>query len=257
MDILELIKIKDPGKIKRHPWEIARTAIAIKILKKHLLFPVESLIDIGSGDCFVIQEMLKKKIANKYVAIDTAYQNAAVKDYLNNVVSNSIELNHKINLDIHYSDTSVLILIMDVLEHLKNEGIILSALGSLKKANDKRIVLITVPAFQSLFSSHDISLGHYKRYNSEKLKNLCLNYGLEPIAQGYLFTILLIPRWIAKTLEKYLNKKLHNTVYEWNQSKFITMIFVKILMLDFYINKLLAKFGIKLPGLSCYCLCKI
>ena len=56
----------------------------------------------------------------------------------------------------------------DVLEHIKDDkGIIKKLSNHLKKGG---YILVTVPAFQLLFSKKDVALGHFRRYNLKDLK---------------------------------------------------------------------------------------
>ena len=74
----------------------------------------------------------------------------------------------------------------DVLEHIKDDkGVIKKLSNHLKKDGH---ILVTVPAFQSLFSKKDIALGHFRRYN---LKNLKIVLKFEQ-KKTYLFQFFLI-----------------------------------------------------------------
>ena len=72
-----------------------------------------------------------------------------------------------------------IILAMDVLEHIKEDHAALKEWRNTLKPDG--LLLITVPAFQHLWSSHDIFLGHYKRYNNKSLNDLANSAGLEAV----------------------------------------------------------------------------
>jgi hypothetical protein len=63
-----------------------------------------------------------------------------------------------------------LILMMDVLEHIKDDALVLND-ATLHLA-PRGHVFITVPAFNWLFSAHDRFLGHYRRYSARSLAAL-------------------------------------------------------------------------------------
>jgi len=63
-------------------------------------------------------------------------------------------------------------------------------------------VLITVPAFQKLFSRHDEFLGHYRRYNLQGISSTAEKAGLEILERSYFFSSLLLPRTLTWALEK-------------------------------------------------------
>jgi SAM-dependent methyltransferase len=63
-----------------------------------------------------------------------------------------------------------LILLMDVLEHVSDDFQLLSRL--LAAASPGCYFLLTVPADESLWSEHDESFGHYRRYDADRLKKV-------------------------------------------------------------------------------------
>ena len=70
--------------------------------------------------------------------------------------------------------------------------------------------------------------------------------------KGYYFTSLLLVRW----LESIFNKNKKASIDNWTGSAFKTKIITTVLKLDFGFTNLLHKFGIRVYGLSCYCICK-
>ena len=52
-------------------------------------------------------------------------------------------------------------------------------------------VLVTVPAYQSLFSSHDVQLKHYRRYSLRSLRHALSSAGLRVVESGTFFVSLL------------------------------------------------------------------
>jgi SAM-dependent methyltransferase len=60
-----------------------------------------------------------------------------------------------------------LFLLTDVLEHVPDDFLMLS--GLLAAASPQALFLITVPADMALWSPHDVSFGHYRRYTLPRL----------------------------------------------------------------------------------------
>jgi hypothetical protein len=82
-----------------------------------------------------------------------------------------------------------LILLMDVLEHVDDDvGLMRSALVG---AAEHAYVLITVPAFQRLFSAHDMFLEHKRRYTLRQVEEVVQAAGLEILSARYFFAFLL------------------------------------------------------------------
>lgn len=63
-----------------------------------------------------------------------------------------------------------LFLLMDVLEHVEDDFAALAEL--LSAASPGAYFLVTVPADESLWSEHDESFGHYRRYDRRRLERL-------------------------------------------------------------------------------------
>ncbi len=72
-----------------------------------------------------------------------------------------------------------LLLLMDVLEHLPDDFLFLSELMSMAKPG--AVLLLTVPADMSLWSPHDVSFGHYRRYDRKRLERLWEGLPLTPL----------------------------------------------------------------------------
>lgn len=89
-----------------------------------------------------------------------------------------------------------LICMFDVLEHVENDG---AALESIKPfLNPEGKIIITVPAYQWLFSVHDKNLGHYRRYTRRGLSALLSEHGFNVTYSGYMNTFLFPLMMIAR-----------------------------------------------------------
>lgn len=67
-------------------------------------------------------------------------------------------------------DHASLFLLMDVLEHVPDDFLLLSTLFSMMRPG--AYVFITVPAHMALWTQHDVSFGHYRRYDAERLRQV-------------------------------------------------------------------------------------
>ena len=90
----------------------------------------------------------------------------------------------------------------DVIEHVKQPKVLLKDLKKFLKKDGH--ILITVPAYQFLFSKKDKVLGHYRRYNKELLKTELSGFKVENIS--YFNTFLCIPIIIMTMLNKFLKR---------------------------------------------------
>jgi SAM-dependent methyltransferase len=93
-----------------------------------------------------------------------------------------------------------LILVTDVLEHIERDHAALTELRRVA-ARDARL-LITVPAYQWLWSQHDESHHHMRRYTARRLSGNVRAAGWSPMLQTYFNTTLLLPIAVMRTLAR-------------------------------------------------------
>jgi SAM-dependent methyltransferase len=83
-----------------------------------------------------------------------------------------------------------LICMFDVLEHVEFDLESLVVLKNHLKPGGK--ILITVPAYQWMWSDHDVVLHHYRRYTKASLNSVLKSAGLKADRIGY-FNMMLLP----------------------------------------------------------------
>jgi SAM-dependent methyltransferase len=88
----------------------------------------------------------------------------------------------------------------DVIEHLPDDG---PALDELRRvAAPGARLIITVPAYNWLWSQHDTSWQHYRRYTRPRLRERVLAHGWEPAATSYFYSTMLPPVAVVRTLQR-------------------------------------------------------
>lgn len=247
MDITELSRTTSAQSL-RHPWETARVrAIRFLLGKNH-----QHLADVGAGDAFVIETLAQAGIANRYTAIDTAYTPQLIQQLQQRTAGLPVEFLQGAASAPPHSDVAML---ADVIEHCEDDAAVLNdTVQNILQPGGT--LLITVPAFQGLFSQHDQLLLHYRRYSRKQLLKLCREQNLEVISSGYFFFTLLAPRFIRLLGEKAGWWKTTQSIDNWHGSRLVSRIISSILWFDFRVSHAFSRIGIHLPGLSCYCLCK-
>jgi hypothetical protein len=248
MDLTEL-KRNDTASGKRHPWELTRARIISFFIKD--ISPVRHIADVGSGDAFVLQCLQKKKYADKYTAIDTAYTE--------NILEGLRErgaLNIGFRTTIKDAAPAEIILLADVLEHCADDAEVLKEIVQSAVSAPGATFVVMAPAMKGLYSQHDQLLGHHRRYDRKQLVRLCESQQLAVLVSGYFFFCLLPFRAMTKLLEKTGLKKTVRSVDNWTKGKLLTNFISLILWLDFRLCHALASTGIHIPGLSCYCVCQ-
>jgi len=250
MDLSEYQK-QDPSLQLRHPWEKTRARIALHLLTKKQE-PFTHLLDLGSGDAFISGSLSTLRLAKKYSAVDPAFTPAITKSLKERYPL--LDFFSSLPEAVDNNGTADGVLLMDVLEHLADEADLLVPLMTDAITAASTFVLVTVPAFHSLFSEHDRVLGHYRRYNRKQLVALCARHQLQVISSGYFFLSLLPLRVVQKSFGNRRSASV--SVENWQGGKVGTRLTEVLLWLDFRICRAFTAIGIHLPGLSCYCLCQ-
>jgi predicted TPR repeat methyltransferase len=141
--------------------------------------PFHMLLDIGAGSGIFSKQLLRGRAASA-ICIDPAYQEERQELFHGKPICFLRQIG---------SERCDLILLMDVLEHVEDDvGLLRSALVG---AAEHAYVLITVPAFQTLFSAHDIFLEHKRRYTLRQVEEVVRAAGLEILSTRYFFAFLL------------------------------------------------------------------
>lgn len=77
----------------------------------------------------------------------------------------------------------------DVLEHIRDDAAALSEWRRVLK--DDGSILLTVPAYQWLWSGHDVAVHHFRRYTKGRLKQVATAAGLAACDSSYAFVFSL------------------------------------------------------------------
>lgn len=103
---------------------------------------------------------------------------------------------------------------LDVLEHIQDDK---KALAEWKRVlRPGGVLLLTVPALQSLWSDWDVALHHYRRYDRAGLEALIAGVGLELISARYTNTLLVpfffVARRVLNRLPGFRQRKLEHRI---------------------------------------------
>ena len=88
--------------------------------------------------------------------------------------------------------------LLDVIEHLPDEGPALREAHRLLRADGHLVV--TVPAHMALWGETDIALGHYRRYSRRDLQQVLELNGFRVVELTHLFSYLFLPVWVRRRL---------------------------------------------------------
>jgi SAM-dependent methyltransferase len=140
---------------------------------------VRRILDVGAGSGFFSKGLLRLTNAREALCVDPNYP-----------LEHDERIDGKpVRFRRHCAATNAeLVLMMDVLEHVEDDVGLLRAYA-LKVASGTRL-LITVPAFQFLWSGHDVFLEHKRRYTLGSLTRVVAQAGLTPESRCYFFGLV-------------------------------------------------------------------
>jgi SAM-dependent methyltransferase len=171
---------------QRHWWFVGRRRIMAQ-LAAEVLPPSPELvvIDVGCGTGANIAALADRYacvgIDTSAEAIELARQRFPQVRFLNGLAPDDLG---------ELAGQARLVLLMDVLEHVSDDFEMFSRL--LSAASPGCLFLLTVPADESLWSEHDESFGHYRRYDSNRLQMVWAGLPVSPLLISY-FNNRLLP----------------------------------------------------------------
>jgi len=172
-----------------------------RLIHQHISNKGKILV-IGVGAGYLLQELDKRDFEVYGIDIDSK----AIK-YTKDKGCKTLILANALTIPFHDKCFDYVVA-SDVLEHIKNAGIVLNEIKRVMKGNAKFI--FTVPAKENLWSIHDIKLGHVKRYEKNNLKKILENHNfiIEKLQfwNSFLYPIIY--------MQRRLNKSIHHDLYK-------------------------------------------
>jgi 2-polyprenyl-3-methyl-5-hydroxy-6-metoxy-1,4-benzoquinol methylase len=248
---MDLSEVVNPSN-SRHPWELSRLNFFADIVSGTLGPETPArILDVGAGDGWVSNELSHKLPAlNTITCWDINYTPEPVdrSGMKPGPVLEFVQQQPEGKFD--------LIMMLDVLEHVEDDRQFLESLIS-NNLNERGYLLISVPAWPGLYSSHDRALKHFRRYNPKAIRNILIHSELRILRHGGLFHSLIYPRAIQLILEKVFHRHPQNSgVGNWRGGPFTTKIVITALSADNSVSRIFSRLGISFPGLSWWAICQ-
>lgn len=250
---MDLNERKDKD-FNRHPWELSRTrcirgGIGKYLDVMHRKVPNRGMryINVGAGDCFFDQELLARYADDEVYAVDIGYEN---------VPSDEGRI-HRYNYLEEIPDGKYdYAIMMDSLEYMEDDA------AYVKKVTERLRkggwFFFTLPAYPSLFSDHDVHVKNLRRYSRQSFHALVDQIPELKIREEYCFyTSLFMVRYLQKKLRIPIDPNNNvTTKWKYRENHFVTRLVAGCLDLDFRVNKMCSRIGIRLPGLSLLVICR-
>lgn len=202
-------------------------------------FQVDEVLDVGAGSGIFARQLMDQGMAGGALCVDPNY----AEEYQETHNGKVIRFVRGVQ-----SVAQKLILMMDVLEHVPDDVALLKQYTDPMPSGGH--VLITVPAFQFLWSGHDVFLEHYRRYTAHMIEDTARRAGLEVVKTRYFFGSLFPVVAILRLLKNAKNAPAQSDL------KLYPAWLNRALILSHDIErKTLFPFN-KLAGLSVFCLCR-
>ena len=179
-----------------HWWHKAKRKLVSLLLEKYLNGKPSKILDIGCGTGKNLEVFSK---FGQVFGIDNSTDAIAFckKRGLKGVTLGSIE-------KIPYKNSSFeIITALDVLEHVDDSKALREISRILKKEG---VLIITVPAFQWLWSKWDEVLYHKRRYTEKTLSKILKNNGFKIVKTSYIYSFLVLPSLIIRGIKKIFYK---------------------------------------------------
>ena len=153
------------------------------------------ILDVGAGSGIFSKILLQETSAQQAICVDIGYPGPSEEVFAGKLIQFRTSVS-KTEAD--------LALFMDVIEHVDDDiSLLRSYVSNLRKGAH---VLITVPAFQFLFSGHDLFLEHRRRYTLPRVEAVVREAGLEVVKGSYFFAIICPIAVVQRLAQKVVNK---------------------------------------------------
>lgn len=257
MDLVEA-KARGLTELPRHPWERARLALASRLIaESQPLSSGDVAVDVGCGDTFVVESLAKQYPGAEFYAVDQAFTPELIDHFCRRLTVANVHLCTTLD-QVPGDRTAKLVLLMDVLEHVEHDAALLRDLTARAWFGTDTRLLITVPAYAGLFCSHDRFLGHYRRYSTRSLRDLLDASRLAAERRGRLFASL-VPVRVLEVLRERLfppSPGAATGVATWGGGEWSARAVTAVLEWDGRIGLGLSRFGLRVPGLSLFAICR-
>jgi SAM-dependent methyltransferase len=232
---------------RRHPWELARARFFRRLIARYVdPSAIRHVLDVGAGDGWFAHELLPDLPPDtEVICWDVNYRSEDLATPLGDGIRRTAE---------RPPGPFDLLLLLDVLEHVTDDAAFLA--DEIVPALARRgIAVVSVPAHPRLFSDHDRTLEHRRRYRPAELRALLAEH-LDVAASGSIFSTLLVPRAASVVVERAGHHPERPGVGTWSRGPTLTRALTAVLDADVAVGSRLATLGVRVPGLSAWAVCR-
>ncbi len=230
----------------RHPWEEVRFEFFRRVLlDAGLAAPGATFLDVGAGDAWFARRLVETAPGVSVLCWDKDYGEDRLRAPAGAVRYSAARPSASFDV----------VLLLDVLEHVEGDRAFLATIVS-SNLRPGGAALVSVPAWQGLFSSHDVRLRHVRRYSPAQARQVLGAAGLQIVRAGGLFHSLLPARALQLGAERTRLAGTQRHAGEWNGSPALTRVVRGVLGWDTRLSLFASARGWDVPGLSWWALCR-
>lgn len=224
-------------------WFVSRRKYLLDLLKNA---PKDSkILDIGCSSGIFLKDLEKLGHKTEHLfGVDISEK--AIENCKKNGIQNAFVMDGQ---NITIPEKFDIIVASDCLEHLQDDSKAIKNWKNLLKTGGEMYVF--VPAFQSLWSYHDVVNMHFRRYTKQELKDKLTAEKLEVLKSSYWNFSLFLPVYIYRKATVFFNK---NQPQEGQivENKLANFFLFRLILIE---NKLLKYINFPF-GISTFCIVK-
>lgn len=182
---------------ERHWWHVSKRNAVTRLIEKYIGKKNLKILDVGCGSGMNLTALGKYGDA---FGIDSSPE-AIMFCKKRNLKNVKLGIAEKTGFAANSFD---LITALDVIEHTKDDSKSLEELYRILKPGG--YIIITVPAYEALWSQWDVVLQHYRRYSREGLIKLLKDKKFEILKLSYMYSFALLPVIVVRFFKNRLYK---------------------------------------------------
>jgi SAM-dependent methyltransferase len=184
----------------KHWWFVARRNLVTDALKASLgakSAQKPQVLDVGCGTGGTMDRLREWSCVTGLDLEPYALEFCASRGHEDLILGSATEMPFESN---HF-DAAVA---LDVLEHIPDHAA--AAKDILRVLKPGGTLVVTVPAYQSLWSGHDVALHHQRRYRAEEMGKLLTDTGFDVVHLTYTVSLLFPAVWCVRRAQNILKK---------------------------------------------------